>query len=961
MLGRRVIGGPRRRAIARRTSAGGAVAFADYFVAPGGSDLAVGSLEAPFATIQHAVSAAIAAGGSRTIRVRGGTYRETVTLTGWGGTSGARQRLLSYPGETPIISGSEVVTGWARCGAGDAAVIGATLGVEGSPVWKATVARSAIGSSALAGANLREAGVQVAVVSDRASTGFSPLVQSDNRDFHVPTSFTTDGGGDVDTITSIVFGGYSEAQLQRCVLIGYGSPNVVFHSAITSASGDTVTLASPYPPQAGPSTAFNLVNALPALVAGRWGYTDNGDSTVTLYLYPTNEANLAGNIEIGARTLGISVGAAPWVTIDGFIIEGQGGGTTTQSCGIASIAALDFDGLTVTNCTVRRTMNFTRDGGYGAIYLRQASNAVIDGCTLEDIYGQYGLLLTASSGTSGSNRVSECSALRVEKSPWRLYGQDTTLVAYCTATDCGMSAHANKANTYEQNRNVTFWGLRFVRCEGYGTWQEGSRIRWGMSEIPSGSDGRSITNQQNGTEPPDNASTHTIINVCAPISSTADPSYGSIVATGSLAPAADETTEVFNCVLSGISLGSSGTLVASRNVFIDSRGSVSPGAFDLVADPEDVFTAPATDDFTLAPGSILIGAGGVDRDDWLVALEAEYGYNLHRDVNGTPFARLDFIGCYAAARVADTTAPVLSAVSAEATAGTDISVSLTTDTAVGGIWWVATASSTAPTAAQVAAGQDHTGSAALVAGVYKVTAIGTLSLPLTGFDPDTTYHLHLCHEDLHGNRSTVASTSTTTPAAAEFFTMSATGPVFVDPEDIPANTTAMEYEVRMQLSAPFPNGTIALVAAQASTGCDLRPIGSTTTTRWTVVAEDGGGTNMISSTGNGSTGVALPVGEWFTANLLVDQVAGTARLLQGGVEVWSTTFTPALAYFQTIRRLSILGNTGGGNRLPEGVQIEYVRIWLTTGGTRTLRKEIAGNAVTVNADPWKLPASGDAI
>ncbi len=84
---------------------------ADYFVAPNGHDSAPGSLARPFRTIQHAAD--IMRPGD-TCYVRGGTYRETVTLKR-SGRAGAPIRFRAYPGEIPLLDGTEPITGrWLR-------------------------------------------------------------------------------------------------------------------------------------------------------------------------------------------------------------------------------------------------------------------------------------------------------------------------------------------------------------------------------------------------------------------------------------------------------------------------------------------------------------------------------------------------------------------------------------------------------------------------------------------------------------------------------------------------------------------------------------------------------------------------------------------------------------------------------------------------------------------------------
>ncbi|HKT05977.1 MAG TPA: right-handed parallel beta-helix repeat-containing protein [Rugosimonospora sp.] len=71
------------------------------YVATGGSDSNAGTLAAPLATIQQAVSA-VAAGG--TIAVRGGTYALTTNITiSRSGTSSAPITLTSYGGEHVVI------------------------------------------------------------------------------------------------------------------------------------------------------------------------------------------------------------------------------------------------------------------------------------------------------------------------------------------------------------------------------------------------------------------------------------------------------------------------------------------------------------------------------------------------------------------------------------------------------------------------------------------------------------------------------------------------------------------------------------------------------------------------------------------------------------------------------------------------------------------------------------------
>ncbi|MGW0910971.1 carbohydrate-binding protein [Streptomyces sp. NPDC002784] len=76
---------------------------ATLYAAPNGTDSAAGTQSAP-TTLTSAISR-ISAGG--TIYLRGGTYRQSSTVTvpaGQNGTAGARTTLAAYPGETPVLN-----------------------------------------------------------------------------------------------------------------------------------------------------------------------------------------------------------------------------------------------------------------------------------------------------------------------------------------------------------------------------------------------------------------------------------------------------------------------------------------------------------------------------------------------------------------------------------------------------------------------------------------------------------------------------------------------------------------------------------------------------------------------------------------------------------------------------------------------------------------------------------------
>jgi PKD repeat protein len=105
------------------------------------------------------------------------------------------------------------------------------------------------------------------------------------------------------------------------------------------------------------------------------------------------------------------------------------------------------------------------------------------------------------------------------------------------------------------------------------------------------------------------------------------------------------------------------------------------------------------------------------------------------------------------ATVADTTAPVLSAVTAAKTGATAWTGSVSTDEANGTLYWVVTQNAT-ETAATVKAGNDQ-----------AVTQTGTQALNGSGLNAETTYRVHVLHRDAGGNDSAVVSSGTFTTDA----------------------------------------------------------------------------------------------------------------------------------------------------------------------------------------------------
>jgi hypothetical protein len=87
--------------------------LATWYVAPNGSDALAGTSTAtPFATVNRAIQAA---SPGDTILLRGGTYRQSILLDAHkSGSASQLTTIAAFPGERPVIKGSDLLTKWSR-------------------------------------------------------------------------------------------------------------------------------------------------------------------------------------------------------------------------------------------------------------------------------------------------------------------------------------------------------------------------------------------------------------------------------------------------------------------------------------------------------------------------------------------------------------------------------------------------------------------------------------------------------------------------------------------------------------------------------------------------------------------------------------------------------------------------------------------------------------------------------
>ena len=150
------------------------------------------------------------------------------------------------------------------------------------------------------------------------------------------------------------------------------------------------------------------------------------------------------------------------------------------------------------------------------------------------------------------------------------------------------------------------------------------------------------------------------------------------------------------------------------------------------------------------------------------------GYNLTLTTN--PAAAILGFGFAIDGPVADSTAPSLSIPTSTAVTQTTATVGCTTNEDNGTLYMVATSADSAPSAAQVKAGQNSGGTSAIVSANQAISTTGAKTFDIgSTLVPGTTYYLWYMHEDAATNQSTVLDGNSITMLSAFATTNTYTG------------------------------------------------------------------------------------------------------------------------------------------------------------------------------------------
>jgi hypothetical protein len=251
---------------------------------------------------------------------------------------------------------------------------------------------------------------------------------------------------------------------------------------------------------------------------------------------------------------------------------------------------------------------------------------------------------------------------------------------------------------------------------------------------------------------------------------------------------------------------------------------------------------------------------------------------FNKILNSTEIADLhDSLGAsnaFALVSSGDSTAPTITSPSVTSVGTTTGTGNVTTDEGNGTLYSVVSASATAPSAAQIQAGQDHTGAAAVWSGNQAVSSTGAKTFSITGLTSATAYYAHFQHKDAATNNSTVATSAQFTTGSADTTVPTLTGSITISSKTTTSytatwpsgsdNVAVTGYEYRLNAGSWVDAGNVLTI------GISARTPGSTDT--FEVRAYDAAGNKSTPALSASPTlligTITIPaVRDWGTGNL----------------------------------------------------------------------------------------------
>lgn len=447
----------------------------------GSDDNSGANIHSAKATIQAGIDAA-SFGQSVGVRNLGDlSYNEAIVLP-------SNITLSGYGTEKPVVSGGQILQSAVACTEEDESIVGPNY----AKIFKVVgFAKSNFVNGDPFAGHLTEAGKRMRISMGRLPNPMYPNSETANVDWLEAETTVVDKSGQIVGYKLPQFTDrYSKSQIENCQIYGHRKPNSDFRTDIQSFDPNTKTIkirrtdtkkgliyeTNVY------KNRFCLVNLLPAIKRGEWGFVDDGGPTVNLYFWPSNVASVNVEIEYSNIDTLLSARNASNVNLRSIIFQ-----QSSSNDAVGSVAPLRFDAaigsshpsnVTIHNIMIRNC--YHTQSGYGALFTRSVDDLEFSQSTIADATGMFGFFIAGRNYDKSGGRALRAKITRIkvenaDRSPIRCYGQMDAEISRCQFLNSGVAAHANKGNMYEGGSNCLWVHNFWFACAGYWTWQESDR------------------------------------------------------------------------------------------------------------------------------------------------------------------------------------------------------------------------------------------------------------------------------------------------------------------------------------------------------------------------------------------------------------------------------------------------------------------------------------------------------
>ena len=418
-----------------------------YYVATDGDNEDAGDINNPWETIAYAMSTSSGVEAGDTVYVRAGSYNESVQLQ-LDGSSGSRITLAVYPTESVTVTGWKALTVWFQCASDEAGLtVGGVTNPKATRIYKHSVAEADIGNIEAVWM------IEDVNVLRIAYEPNQPTAASYYEDLGSYTAVADEGGNLGQKAYLVDSANFTQADdywngarfmhfwMGQSVLNygwGYGYSTSVSDFV---AADDKLIFGTPALSQNFYSTGdrYALLNH-PHIIDGRGEFyhtTTPDEGNYTVYLWPWDTDNLSnGKIKISKYEQGIKCATekGDYHTVQGFTFDGYSAVYERAIVHLNYTTGSEAVDCNVYNCASQAC----------AFRITAGSDNTFERCDVNTLARHRGMW--ASDGAQDVNFI-DCNITRTQKTSMYMTGAQDSIITGCTISG-PPGVHGNSLSLY---------------------------------------------------------------------------------------------------------------------------------------------------------------------------------------------------------------------------------------------------------------------------------------------------------------------------------------------------------------------------------------------------------------------------------------------------------------------------------------------------------------------------------